>query len=265
MKHRKRRIACSVGCGIIAVLLTVLWFRSYYYFNDELWWVASRNHRLVSRFVTRRRHVRCGRVRSTRSRQVVAIWRLGTRPASFRAICHTAFDVLSNAVLVCMRQRRHLCGNSLASQAIPPSPFANRHNARCHGARTDRVADVNEATRDHPKSKAVSAIGWGDALNSSPLCSSRDCTVLEPATHETPQAANSVLGDIRRRGRVAGGVVGKKRRTSDRLHGRLWSNATSYWLRSRAASQSSHLTGPVREIGGIRKGRFPVTASSYVV
>jgi hypothetical protein len=44
MKHRKLRILWSLGCGIITVLLTVLWFRSYYYFNDELWWVDSRNH-----------------------------------------------------------------------------------------------------------------------------------------------------------------------------------------------------------------------------
>ena len=88
--------------------------------------------------------------RSTRSRQVEAIWRLGTRPAWFRAICHAVLDVLSNALLVCMHQRRHLCGNSWRLKRFSLRTLLIATTTRCHWPRPDRVAHVSEAACDHP-------------------------------------------------------------------------------------------------------------------
>jgi hypothetical protein len=43
MNYRKLRIAWSVGCGIVCVLLLVLWVRSYWRL-DRLWYADNRMH-----------------------------------------------------------------------------------------------------------------------------------------------------------------------------------------------------------------------------
>jgi hypothetical protein len=45
MKYRKLRIACSVGWGVVAVLLIMLWLRSY-------WWENAITFRMAGRVVT---------------------------------------------------------------------------------------------------------------------------------------------------------------------------------------------------------------------
>jgi hypothetical protein len=45
MRFRKLRIAWSVGCGIVCLLLIVLWVRSYYYFDTLGFSVGPRLHR----------------------------------------------------------------------------------------------------------------------------------------------------------------------------------------------------------------------------
>jgi hypothetical protein len=43
MKYRKLRIAWSMASGIVAVLLIALWVRSYWFFDDELYYVDGNN------------------------------------------------------------------------------------------------------------------------------------------------------------------------------------------------------------------------------
>jgi hypothetical protein len=43
VRLRKFRVAWSVAWVIVTILLAVLWFRSYYYFDDELKYVDFRN------------------------------------------------------------------------------------------------------------------------------------------------------------------------------------------------------------------------------
>src|SRR5687767_4412844 len=42
MKYRKLRIAWSVGCGILCLLLIVLWVRSYWYY-EAVWFTSTGN------------------------------------------------------------------------------------------------------------------------------------------------------------------------------------------------------------------------------